>query len=146
MSLVPFKNFSLVNSQSISFLSVGTRSCLRTFSTIQKPKTKKKSKVEEAVFDQTHKTTDNNTIKPTKEERDLEEKIQGLLKNKIAPLLRSHGGGIQYVSFNHLTGILYVKLTNACHGCPSQTMTLKHGVQKILAKIEPKIQAVELAR
>ncbi|KAJ3446638.1 nfu1 iron-sulfur cluster scaffold [Anaeramoeba flamelloides] len=144
MSLVPLNNLRLVNSQAISFFSVGTRNRLRTFSSYQKSK-KQTNKVEDAVFDQTHKTTDNKTTKPTKEESDLVEKIKGLLQNKIAPLLKSHGGGIEYSNFVHSTGILYVRLTNACSGCPMQTMTLKNGVQHILITLEPKIKSVELA-
>ncbi|KAJ3434415.1 nfu1 iron-sulfur cluster scaffold [Anaeramoeba flamelloides] len=143
MSLVPFNTFKIVNSPTISLFSVGTRNCFRTFSSSQKSK-KQTNKVEDAVFDQTHKISQNNTSKPLEDQSVLVEKIKGLLQNKIAPLLKSHGGGIEYSNFVHSTGILYVRLTNACSGCPMQRMTLKNGVQQILMRLEPKIKSVEL--
>jgi Fe-S cluster biogenesis protein NfuA len=43
-------------------------------------------------------------------------------------------------------GIVTVRLTGACRGCPMSQMTLKNGIEKFLKKEIPEIIAVEAAR
>jgi len=40
-------------------------------------------------------------------------------------------------------GIVKVRLTGACGGCPMSQMTLKMGIERILKQNIPEIQAVE---
>jgi len=39
-------------------------------------------------------------------------------------------------------GVVKVKLTGACHGCPMSQMTLKMGIEKILKQQVPSIKEV----
>ena len=40
-------------------------------------------------------------------------------------------------------GVVKVKLTGACGGCPMSQMTLKMGIEKILKQSVPEIESVE---
>ncbi|NIO03846.1 MAG: NifU family protein, partial [Proteobacteria bacterium] len=48
---------------------------------------------------------------------------------KIRPLLQHDGGDIELVDVNE-DGVVQVRLTGACGGCPMSQMTLKMGVEK----------------
>ena len=60
----------------------------------------------------------------------MKEKVEQAL-TKIRPSLQADGGDIQLVDVSD-DGVVKVKLTGACHGCPMAQMTLKAGVEKIL--------------
>jgi Fe-S cluster biogenesis protein NfuA len=51
--------------------------------------------------------------------------------NDIRPNLQADGGDIQLVNVNE-AGVVTVKLTGACHGCPMAQQTLKQGVEQYL--------------
>jgi Fe-S cluster biogenesis protein NfuA len=51
---------------------------------------------------------------------------------KIRPLLQRDGGDIELVEITD--GIVKVRLTGACKGCPMSQMTLKQGVERMLLK------------
>ncbi len=51
--------------------------------------------------------------------------------NDIRPSLQADGGDIQFVDVND-QGVVTVRLTGACHGCPMAQMTLKQGVERYL--------------
>ncbi|MDR1893896.1 MAG: NifU family protein [Spirochaetales bacterium] len=51
--------------------------------------------------------------------------------NDIRPSLQADGGDIQFVNVNE-AGVVTVKLTGACHGCPMAQQTLKQGVERYL--------------
>ncbi len=61
----------------------------------------------------------------------MKEKVQEVL-NKIRPSLRADGGDVEFVSMDD--GVVKVKLTGACAGCPMSQMTLKMGIEKLLKK------------
>jgi len=71
----------------------------------------------------------------------MEERIETAL-NKIRPFLQADGGDVELVEVTD-DGIVKVRLTGACGGCPMSQMTLKHGVEKALKKDIPEITAVE---
>lgn len=70
----------------------------------------------------------------------MEEKIQHLI-NKIRPLLQQDGGDVEFVEF--VDGVVKVRLTGACSGCPMSQITLKNGIEKLLKKEIPEIKSVE---
>jgi Fe-S cluster biogenesis protein NfuA len=39
-------------------------------------------------------------------------------------------------------GVVFLKLQGACAGCPSSTMTLKHGIENLLKYYVPDVQEV----
>jgi Fe-S cluster biogenesis protein NfuA len=60
---------------------------------------------------------------------------------KIRPMLQRDGGDIELVEVND--GIVKVRLTGACKGCPMSQMTLKQGVEKLLMKEVPGLKQVQ---
>ena len=70
----------------------------------------------------------------------MEERIKKIIEEKVAPALQMDGGGIELVGVEG--NIVKVRLTGACNGCPSATMTLQMGVERILKAEIPEIEAV----
>jgi Fe-S cluster biogenesis protein NfuA len=50
----------------------------------------------------------------------------------IRPALQADGGDIVLREIDEATGIVYVTLVGACGTCPTSTVTLKAGVERIL--------------
>ncbi|HHF98409.1 MAG TPA: NifU family protein, partial [Candidatus Aerophobetes bacterium] len=63
------------------------------------------------------------------------EKVEEVL-NKIRPSLQFEGGDVELVEVTS-EGIVKVKLTGACGGCPMSQLTLKMGIEKIVKKEIP---------
>ncbi|UCD71947.1 MAG: NifU family protein [Syntrophobacterales bacterium] len=70
----------------------------------------------------------------------MREEIEKALET-IRPALQADGGDIELVDVGE-DGIVQVKLTGACGGCPMSQMTLKMGVEKTLKKIVPEVKNV----
>ena len=60
---------------------------------------------------------------------------------KIRPALRADGGDIELIDV--ADGVVKVRLTGACGGCPMSQMTLKMGVEKVLKQKVPEVKSVE---
>jgi len=71
----------------------------------------------------------------------LREKVESALQ-KVRPSLQAEGGDVQLVDVDK-DGVVQVRLTGACHGCPMSQMTLKMGIEKILKQNVPEIKSVE---
>lgn len=61
--------------------------------------------------------------------------------DKIRPSLQADGGNIELIDVTD--GVVKVKLTGACGGCPMSQMTLKMGVEKVLKQHVPEVKRVE---
>jgi Fe-S cluster biogenesis protein NfuA len=72
------------------------------------------------------------------------EQVQEAL-NKIRPQLQADGGDVQLVDINE-SGVVKVRLTGACGGCPMSQMTLKMGIEKFLKQQIPEVVSVEAAQ
>lgn len=72
----------------------------------------------------------------------MKEKVEEILE-KIRPSLQADGGDIELIDIED--GVVKVKLTGACHGCPMSQMTLKNGVERILKEHIPEVKEVESA-
>lgn len=59
----------------------------------------------------------------------MKDKVEQVLE-KIRPALVADGGNVEVVDVKD--GIVSVKLTGACSGCPMSTMTLKNGIERLL--------------
>ena len=70
----------------------------------------------------------------------MKEKIEAAL-DKIWPQLRMDGGDVKLVEAG-ADGVVKVKLTGACGGCPMSQMTLKMGIERILKKEVPEVKEV----
>ena len=73
----------------------------------------------------------------------LKDKVQAALE-KVRPSLQADGGDVELVDVSD-DGIVKVRLTGACGGCPMSQMTLKMGIEKILKQNVPEVQTVESA-
>jgi len=62
----------------------------------------------------------------------MKEKVETSL-NKIRPQLQADGGDVELVEVEE-SGLVKVKLTGACAGCPMSQMTLKMGIERLLKK------------
>ena len=71
----------------------------------------------------------------------LEEQIKTALEN-VRPSLQADGGDVEFVSFSEDDGVVSVKLTGACGGCPMAQMTLKMGIESYLKKEVPEVSSV----
>lgn len=71
----------------------------------------------------------------------LKDKVQEAL-NKVRPSLQADGGDVQLVDVDE-NGLVKVKLTGACGGCPMSQMTLKMGIEKVLKQNVPEVTRVE---
>ena len=63
---------------------------------------------------------------------------------KIRPSLQRDGGDIELVGVSE-DGVVTVRLTGACGGCPMSQMTLRHGVERLLREQVDGISRVESA-
>ena len=69
----------------------------------------------------------------------MKEKVEKAL-DKIRPALMADGGGVELVEVKD--GVVKVKLTGACGGCPMSQMTLKMGIERQLKSEIPEIKEV----
>jgi len=60
--------------------------------------------------------------------------------DKIRPALRADGGDVELVEVKD--GVVKVKLTGACGGCPMSQLTLKMGIERLLKQEIPEIKEV----
>jgi Fe-S cluster biogenesis protein NfuA len=61
---------------------------------------------------------------------------------KVRPALQRDGGDIELVDVKD-DGVVQVRLTGACGGCPMSQMTLKMGVEKVLKEEVPGVTRVD---
>ncbi len=86
-----------------------------------------------------YKKEDNISYSET--ESEIVRQIKDILDNHIKPAVAQDGGDIVFHDFKD--GIVYVRLHGACSGCPSSTITLKQGVERMLQHYVPEVLAVE---
>jgi Fe-S cluster biogenesis protein NfuA len=60
---------------------------------------------------------------------------------EVRPHLQVDGGDVELVDVED--GVVKVRLTGACAGCPMSQMTLKWGVENYLKKKVPGVKTVE---
>ncbi len=71
----------------------------------------------------------------------MREKVQAVL-DKVRVNLQADGGDAELVDVTE-EGIVKVRLTGACHGCPMSQMTLKRGIEAVIMREVPGVKAVE---
>ena len=79
--------------------------------------------------------------KETSENKDeIYKRIEEVLELKIRPAVAMDGGNISLRSF--VDGVAEVELQGSCAGCPSSTLTLKQGVERMLVHYVPEVKSV----
>ena len=71
----------------------------------------------------------------------LREKVLEALES-VRPYLKADGGDVELVDIKE-DGIVEVRLTGACVGCPMSQMTLRAGIERTLMRDVPEIKRVE---
>lgn len=71
----------------------------------------------------------------------LREKVEKSLAT-VRPALQADGGDVELVDVSD-EGVVSLRLTGACRGCPMSTMTLKMGIERTLQKQVPEVTRVE---
>lgn len=68
----------------------------------------------------------------------LNDHVERLLEEKIQPALAMDGGFCELVEIRDK--VVFLRLGGACSGCPSSTITLKSGIERILRQeVDPEI-------
>ncbi|MBP7230699.1 MAG: NifU family protein [Syntrophaceae bacterium] len=70
----------------------------------------------------------------------MKEQVQKAIE-KVRPGLQADGGDVELVDVSE-DGVVKVKLTGACRGCPMSQMTLKMGIEKIIKQQVPSVKEV----
>ena len=69
----------------------------------------------------------------------MREKVEAALAD-IRPTLQADGGDVELIGVED--GVVKVRLTGACGGCPMAKMTLRNGVERILKEKVPEVKEV----
>lgn len=94
-----------------------------------------------SVFAQ--KTIDSNTLIVDANDTAIVAKIKATLDQYVRPAVESDGGAINFSSFDEESGLVKVYLQGSCSGCPSATITLKSGIERLLTSMVPEVKLVE---
>nr|HPJ72024.1 NifU family protein [bacterium] len=70
----------------------------------------------------------------------MKEKVQAAL-DEVRPMLQADGGDVELVDVG-ADGVVKVKLTGACGGCPMSQFTLKLGIERALKEKVPEVVEV----
>lgn len=71
----------------------------------------------------------------------LTDRVSDLIQ-QVRPSLQADGGDIELVSVDEESGVVSVRLTGACKGCPHAAMTLKMGVERFIKERIAEVQEV----
>lgn len=71
----------------------------------------------------------------------MKEKVVAALED-VRPSLQRDGGDVELVEVTE-EGVVKVRLTGACHGCPMAQMTLQMGIERYLKQQVPEVTTVE---
>jgi len=69
----------------------------------------------------------------------MREKVEAVLA-KVKPALQADGGDVELVDVTE--GVVKLRLTGACSGCPMAAMTLQHGIERVLKEQIPEVKEV----
>lgn len=71
----------------------------------------------------------------------IKEKVKKAIAD-VRPSLQADGGDVKLVEVSE-DGVVKVKLTGACGGCPMAQLTLKQGIERHVKKAVPEVSTVE---
>lgn len=75
---------------------------------------------------------------------ELMNRIREVIDLEIKPMIERDGGSIELVSIDD-NGIVTVRLKGACSKCSASSITLHGGIERILRKRFPEVNAAQLA-
>jgi Fe-S cluster biogenesis protein NfuA len=77
------------------------------------------------------------------EAAEIVEQIKDLIETRIRPAVAQDGGDITFHSWDGEAGVVRLTMKGSCAGCPSSTLTLKHGIERMLRTYVPEVLSVE---
>ena len=69
----------------------------------------------------------------------MREKVEAALE-EIRPHLQADGGNVELVDVSG--GVVKVRLTGACGGCPMAAMTMQGGITRVIKEQVPEVKEV----
>jgi Fe-S cluster biogenesis protein NfuA len=72
----------------------------------------------------------------------MRERIKKVLDEEVRPMLAMHGGSVELVDVTE-EGVVKVRLTGGCAGCPGAQMTLTGVIEQSIKMKVPEIKRVE---
>ena len=72
----------------------------------------------------------------------MQEEIEKVLDEDVRPMLTTHGGDVELIEVTD-EGIVKVRLTGGCAGCPMAQMTLVDVVESAIKSKLPQVKKVE---
>jgi len=69
----------------------------------------------------------------------MREKVEAALE-QVRPALLADGGNVQLIDVKD--GVVTLRLTGACGGCPMASMTLRNGIERVLKEQVPEVKEV----
>jgi Fe-S cluster biogenesis protein NfuA len=69
--------------------------------------------------------------------------IKEIIAVRIRSVVQEDGGDIEFINFDEGSGIVYLAMKGSCSGCPSSSVTLKNGIEKMLIYYVPDVKGVE---
>jgi Fe/S biogenesis protein NfuA len=76
----------------------------------------------------------------TEGEGELAARVKAVLDQQINPAVASHGGAIVLADVKGTE--IFIEMTGGCQGCAMSRMTLRQGVERMLAQSVPEVSAV----
>ena len=77
----------------------------------------------------------------SKSREELAQDVENVL-NVLREGLAMHGGNVELVDADPLTGRVQVRMQGACVGCPMSELTLKAGIEDTLKEMVPEVHEV----
>jgi len=75
------------------------------------------------------------------DDSDVAKQVIALLDEEVRPAIAQDGGDVSFERFEE--GIVYLRLSGACGSCPSASMTLKFGIERLIMEEIPEVRGVE---
>ena len=77
-------------------------------------------------------------VERTQEE--IEKDIKQILEDKIKPAVASHGGIINFLSFDN--GVARLEMAGSCSGCAMSKATLQNSVEGMMTHYIPEVKSI----
>lgn len=62
--------------------------------------------------------------------------------DRVRPYLASHGGDVEMLGVDAVTGVVTIRLLGSCDGCPSSSVTLKTAVEDAIHEAAPEVARI----
>ena len=69
--------------------------------------------------------------------------IKEIIATRVRPVVQEDGGDIKFINFDTESGTVFLAMKGSCSGCPSSSVTLKGGIEKMLVHYVAEVKSVE---